>query len=295
MSTGRLTPIPRPLSLAVAIIAMLAAVILTTGVVRGAITTLTADLSAEAEVPNPGPGGATGSAVITVDDETNEVCFELTIDGLGAQDAVIAAHIHEGAEGVAGDVVVPLFTEPPTGEMTGCVQDVDADLVAAIIADPAAYYVNIHSEQFPDGAVRGQLVVSVAGGGCTITVEPTTVADGGQVTVSGDFGAGAEIHFVQGENASPPEDSEPVATIPMNQSSFSVTITMLPGSVGTWTVWGLIPASECGDSAILTVTAATVPNTAAPPLTLQGAEVLGALLLILGAVSARRLRSAAIR
>jgi hypothetical protein len=57
----------------------------------------------------------------------------------------------------------------------------------------------------------------------------------------------------------------------------------------------LIPASECGDSAILTVTAATVPNTAAPPLTLQGAEVLGALLLILGAVSARRLRSAAIR
>lgn len=293
MSTGRLTPIPRALSLAVAIVAMLAAAILTTGVARAAITTFTADLSAEAEVPNQGPDGATGSAVITVDDETNEVCFELTIDGLGAQDAVIAAHIHEGAEGVAGDVVVPLFTEPPTGEMTGCVQDVDADIVAAIIADPAGYYVNIHTEQFPDGAVRGQLVVSVVGGGCTITVEPATVADGGQVTVSGDFG-GAEVHFVQGENASPPEDSEPVATTPVDQASFSVTITMLPGSVGTWTVWAFIEGSECGDSAMLTVTAATVPNTAARPASPMP-ELLGALLLVLGAASFMTLKRATMR
>jgi CHRD domain len=293
MRRGRVTHIPRPLSIAVAAITAFAAAILMTGVVNAAIVTFTADLTAEAEVPNPGPDGATGSAVITVDDETNEVCFELTIDGIG-QDTVIAAHIHEGEAGVAGDVVVPLFTEPPTGEMTGCVQDVDADLLAAIIADPAAYYVNIHTEGFPDGAVRGQLVVSVVGGGCTITVEPATVADGGQVTVSGDFG-GAEVHFVQGENASVPEDSEPVATTPADQASFSVTITMLPGSVGTWTVWGFIEGSECGDSAILTVTAATVPNTAARPDTLPVAEVLGALLLTLGAASVLRLKRATIR
>jgi hypothetical protein len=294
MSTGRLTPIPRPLSLAVAIVAMLAAAILTTGVARAAITTFTADLTAEAEVPNPGPDGATGSAVVTVDDETNEVCFELTIDGLGAQDTITAAHIHEGAEGVAGDVVVPLFTEPPTGEMTGCVQDVDPAIVAAITADPAGYYVNIHTEQFPDGAVRGQLVVSVVGGGCTITVSPATVADGGEVTVSGDFG-GAEIHFVQGENASPPEDSEPVATTPVDQASFSVTITMLPGSVGTWTVWAFIEGSECGDSAILTVTAATVPNTADRPAALPVLAVLGAVLLVLGAASVLSLKRGTIR
>ncbi len=295
MRTGRTTPIPRPLALAVAVVAAFAAAILVTGVVNAAIVTFTAELTAEAEVPGPGSDGATGSAVITVDDETNEVCFELTIDGIGAQDVVVAAHIHEGEAGVAGDVVVPLFTEPPTGEMTGCVQDVDPAIVAAIIADPAAYYVNIHTEQFPDGAVRGQLIVSVAGGGCTITVEPTTVADGGQVTVSGDFGAGAEIHLVQGENASPPEDSEPIVTIPMDRSSFSVTITMLPGSVGTWTVWGLIPATECGDSAILTVTAASVPNTAARPEALPVPELLGALLLILAATSVPSLRRATIR
>ena len=292
MRTGRTTPTPRPLALAVAVVAALAVAILMTGVVSAAIVTFTAELTAEEEVPNPGPDGATGSALITIDDETNEVCFELTIDGLEQGDAVIMAHIHEGEAGVAGDVVVPLFTEPPTAEMTGCVQDVDPAIVAAIIADPAAYYVNIHTEQFPDGAVRGQLVVSSVGGECSITVDPATVADGGEFTVSGDFGAGAEIHLVSGENVAPPEDSEPIATIPVDESSFSVTITMLPGSVGTWTVWGLIPASECGDSAILTVTAGTVPNTAARAAALPAPELLGALLLVLGAASVPSLRRA---
>lgn len=293
MSTGRITHVPRPLSIAVAVVVALAAAILFTGVARAAIFTLTADLTAEAEVPDPGPDGATGSAFITIDDETNEVCFELTIDGIGDQDTVIAAHIHEGEEGVAGDVVVPLFTEPPTGEMTGCVQDVDADIVAAITADPSAFYVNIHTEAFPDGAVRGQLVVSSAGGGCSITVSPTTIADGGQFTVSGDFGGG-EVHLIPGADAQIPEDSEPVATFPQGQS-FSVAITMLPGSVGTWTVFAFIEGSECGDTATLTVTAGTVPDTAASPVAIPAAEMLGAFLLILGAAIVRRPRSASAR
>ena len=83
---------------------------------------------------------------------------------------------------------------------------------------------------------------------------------GGQFVVSGNFGANAEVHLVQGENVNPPEDSEPVYTSPPNRSSFEATITMGPGSEGVWTVWGLIFATECGDSALVTVTA--VPDTA---------------------------------
>ena len=287
MGTRRLSTLP-PLVLVVAVLAAFTATFLTIGVARAAVITFTATLTAAEEVPTPGPEGATGSAVITIDDETNEVCFELTIDGIAADDAVIAAHIHEGEAGVAGDVVVPLFTEPPTGEMTGCVQDVDAALVAAITADPDAYYVNIHTEQFQAGAVRGQLVVSSVSGGCNITISPSTIADGGKFTVSGDFG-GAEIHVVQGSNTNVPEDSDPVVTVPSGQSSFNVTITMLAGSVGTWTVWAFIEGSECGDSALLTVTAATLPNTAAGTGTLPLPLMLGALLLLVGAWSARRL------
>jgi hypothetical protein len=100
-----------------------------------------------------------------------------------------------------------------------------------------------------------------AGGGCHITIEPSTIAAGGSFVVSGNFGANAEVHLVPGEDAAFPEDSEPVYTVPLDRSSFSATITMAADTEGTWTVWGFIPATECGDSAILTVTG-TVPNTA---------------------------------
>jgi hypothetical protein len=100
-----------------------------------------------------------------------------------------------------------------------------------------------------------------AGGGCQITIEPSTIAAGGSFVVSGNFGANAEVHVVPGEDAAPPEDSEPVYTVPAGRSSFSATITMGADTQGTWTVWGFIPATECGDSAILTVTG-TVPDTA---------------------------------
>lgn len=156
---------------AVAMAFSLVATLSLAGVAQAATVTLTADLTAEAEVPDPGPEGATGTAALTIDDETGEICFELTIDGLEEGDAVVAAHIHAGEAGVAGDVVVPLFTEP-TDDMTGCVEGTDLELVADIIANPGEYYVNIHTELYPGGAVRGQLTVEAApgGGGDTATV-----------------------------------------------------------------------------------------------------------------------------
>jgi hypothetical protein len=100
-----------------------------------------------------------------------------------------------------------------------------------------------------------------AGAECEITIEPSTIEAGGQFVVSGNFGANAEVHVIAGEDTAPPEDSDPVYTVPAGRSSFSATITMAADTEGTWTVWGLIPATECGDSAILTVTGA-VPDTA---------------------------------
>ena len=127
-----------------------------------------------------------------------------------------------------------------------------------------------------------------AGGGCQITIEPSTIAAGGQFVVSGDFGASAEVHVVPGEDVAPPEDSEPVYTVPADRSSFSATITMASDTEGTWTVWGFIPATECGDSAILTVTG-TVPDTALAAHGLGAWSLLGMLLLALALLSVPRL------
>ena len=64
--------------------------------------------------------------------------------------ATVAAHIHSGAAGTNGPVVVPLTVKP------GCVT-VTSTLAASIKAQPSQFYVNVHTAQFLGGAVRGQL------------------------------------------------------------------------------------------------------------------------------------------
>lgn len=93
-------------------------------------------------------------------------------------------------------------------------------------------------------------------GGCIVTVEPGTIAVGQEFTVEGDFG-GASIFIVPGADGIIAEDAEPDATTPLGDS-FSVTFTAL--GAATYTVWGLIEGSECGDSDTLVVNA--LPDTA---------------------------------
>ena len=118
---------------------------------------LTAILRGSKEVPLA--GGATGTASIRLNEGQKRVCFTLTVSGLGGS-PVAGAHIHRGAAGVAGDVVIPLTNLGPLDSgapAKGCVQNVDVALIKAIRQNPAGFYVNIHTAQFPAGAARGQL------------------------------------------------------------------------------------------------------------------------------------------
>lgn len=67
----------------------------------------------------------------------------------------VAGHIHGAAKGKAGPVVVPLFMGDVPSR-TRCVR-AKRSLVRDILRDPADYYVNVHTPDFPDGAIRGQL------------------------------------------------------------------------------------------------------------------------------------------
>jgi len=117
---------------------------------------LGAEVGFSADLANGGEGDEDGSgtATITIDPDTGEVCYDLTVEGI---QPVTASHIHIGAAGESGDVVVPLDVDGFEGSSSDCVDASDADL-DAIIANPAGYYVNIHTEDFPAGAIRGQLV-----------------------------------------------------------------------------------------------------------------------------------------
>ncbi|MCW5760882.1 MAG: CHRD domain-containing protein [Phenylobacterium sp.] len=94
-----------------------------------------------------------GHASFTIDSAKNEICYQLMVENI--QPATMA-HIHVGAAGVSGGVAVPLAKPDATGKSSGCAT-VAPDVVKAILADPAGYYVNVHNAEHPAGAIRGQL------------------------------------------------------------------------------------------------------------------------------------------
>jgi hypothetical protein len=115
-----------------------------------ATKTFTVSMSGKAETPKGDPDGK-GTAKVTLNSSTGRVCFNLTWSRIGNP---VAAHIHKGKKGVAGPVVIPFFGG--TAKHTGCVK-ASKKLVGQIIKSPASYYVNVHTQAFPAGAVRAQL------------------------------------------------------------------------------------------------------------------------------------------
>ncbi len=110
-----------------------------------------AQLSGASEVPPADPDGA-GMARISINDDSNRICTDLEVRMIGD---VTAAHIHRGAAGVNGPPVVTLDA-PDDNDSDDC-DTADDALVDAIRANPSAFYVNVHTTDYPDGAIRGQI------------------------------------------------------------------------------------------------------------------------------------------
>ena len=125
--------------------------------------TLKATLTGTDEVPTNSSTG-TGSATITISADRTQITVALTFTGLTG---VTASHIHVGAKGVSGPVILPLalaaFTSPlnktlPSTDLTPqSAQGITtfADAVPAMLAGNT--YVNIHTTAVPGGEIRGQI------------------------------------------------------------------------------------------------------------------------------------------
>ena len=135
-----------------------------------------ADMTAAQEVPpvTNAEQGASGSATMTFNvtrDSANAitggtVSFQFTVSGLTPTSSVTLAHIHTGAAGVAGGVLVNTGLSAATAIATpngsasftsATAVTVEAATINSIVANPAGFYFNVHTSLNPAGVVRGQL------------------------------------------------------------------------------------------------------------------------------------------
>lgn len=134
----------------------LAAAVVLAPVSSAATKSLYAFMDGELETTR---GDADGHARIGIrfDRPRGRVCFDLRKFKL---ETPTAAHIHRGRKGKDGPIVVTFFKTPTgagRGKITGCVDRVARTTIDRILADPAGYYANVHTETYPAGSVRGQL------------------------------------------------------------------------------------------------------------------------------------------
>lgn len=95
-----------------------------------------------------GDADGSGSATVRLRPAVRRVCATISWSDI---ETPFAAHIHRRSD---GQVVVDL-----TGSVTGGARCVRAPrrLIRAIAARPGRYYVNVHNDTYPGGAVQGPL------------------------------------------------------------------------------------------------------------------------------------------
>ncbi len=103
-------------------------------------------------LPAVGDPDGVGVAAVSLNQGQGRICFAIRVFRI---DTVTLAHIHAGAAGVNGPVVVDF--DPVRNGLVNCVTGIDPALIQAIRQNPREYYVNVHTVNHPRGAVRGQL------------------------------------------------------------------------------------------------------------------------------------------
>jgi CHRD domain-containing protein len=136
-------------------------------------STYTAFLTGATETPNPADPDGVGFVVLTIDQGAGTITF--TAFGEGINFPATGSHIHRGAAGVTGPVIIPFNLPFANGISQGIVQGVNAGLLAEVVANPPGYYFNIHNADFPGGAIRGQLRAAPGTFAPTVIYLPVTL------------------------------------------------------------------------------------------------------------------------
>ena len=123
--------------------------------------TLFAALNGNREVNSSGQtgqGDKNGRGSFSATFDGGKLCFGLNVANIQKP---LAAHIHRGAAGKDGDVVHSL-KQPGSGDpgSSSACATIEGALANQIRNNPGGFYVNVHTQAFPGGAIRGQLFQS---------------------------------------------------------------------------------------------------------------------------------------
>jgi hypothetical protein len=135
----------------------------------------TSTLSPAQETPPISNAESTGSGTSTMDftitrDANSAISnatvnFQVNLTGFPASTVVTIAHIHTGATGISGPILISTTVNPGEVVLSGGAGNFSRVAVAvkttdmeAILANPAGFYFNVHTSTNPAGVMRGQLV-----------------------------------------------------------------------------------------------------------------------------------------
>lgn len=194
------------------------------GAIRGQISFLmealaeTVAMTPGAEVnPSPAPpANALGTGTITANPTRNSegavtggsVTFSVFYNFQGGPITITGLHIHRGAAGTNGPIVIetgvsatnPVISATGVGTINVVVPNPNRDTFRQLLADPANFYVNLHTSVNPGGAIRGQLatlhtplllrqsseyLLTTGGGEKTITLAGANFEPNSRVLING--------------------------------------------------------------------------------------------------------------
>lgn len=114
-------------------------------------------LNSGQEIQTPKPGSnSQGVALMTLNTKTRLLCYSISYSDLDGVES--AAHFHgPGSAGENAPIIEPITPDvsPVGSPKTGCVGPLSGKRVSQL--KKGLFYINIHSDFFPDGEIRGQV------------------------------------------------------------------------------------------------------------------------------------------
>lgn len=113
------------------------------------------------------PDGNGHAHVFGIDGDPTTLCYVIQVEGIQMVPVGegMAAHIHEGPADGNGSPVA-MLAGPQDGDAADCLTEGEegkfptgeSGIVKRILENPSNFYINIHNPEYPNGAIRGQLM-----------------------------------------------------------------------------------------------------------------------------------------